>query len=321
MNTPHVTVDELIYDDRAPWAIAADGGGSSLNRTASNLVGTLATSWTGTAPNPGTVSLATIGPAVTATVRDNNFEVRPDLLDSFQFTFNSDVNVAVEHLTMVNDTLGGDSVSMAGVNFSYDAATFTATWDFEDMPDLDPGYYSFTLSDSVTAVQGNLPIDGDADGNAGGDYVEQIYVAIPGDANLDGVVTLSIPNVFTRINTGDVAIARANVNANFPTTWRDGDFNGDGNVTLSIPNVFTRINSGDVAIARANVGMDVRPPGAGFAASAAAELAAAQTTAVEFNDSDERTDEEERGNQRIVSDVLKPSGYDALDSVFSALQG
>jgi hypothetical protein len=29
---PHITVDEALYDDLAPWPTSADGGGSSLQR-------------------------------------------------------------------------------------------------------------------------------------------------------------------------------------------------------------------------------------------------------------------------------------------------
>ena len=305
-----VTVDELIYDDLAPFPVSADGGGDSLNRIASNSVAGEASSWTGAAPTPGSVNLVVAGPSITASVRDNNLEVRPDLLESFEFTFDSDVNVSAGDLTVVNDTLGGTPVSIAGVAFSWDAATLTAVWDFDAVPDFDPGYYSFRLSDSVTSVQGNQPIDGDGDGTAGGDYVEQTYVAIPGDTNLDGVVTLSIPNLFTRVNTGDVAIARSNVNANFPTTWRDGDYNGDGEVTLSIPNLFTRINTGDVAVARANVGLDVRPPGGVTSKSI--------PLVEESNDSNGSN---ERNASESSKRSLSSSDYNALDSVFSDLQG
>ena len=308
---PHVTVDELIYDDLAPWPVSADGVGNSLNRIASNSVGSEAGSWSAASPTPGAVNLVVAGPSITVSVRDDNSEVRPDLLDSFRFTFDADVNVSAGDLTMVNDTLGGTAVSLAGVAFSWDAATFTAVWDFESVPDFDPGYYSFRLSDSVTSVQGNQPIDGDGDGNAGGDYVEQTYIAIPGDANLDGVVTLSVPNLFTRINTGDVAIARSNVSANFPTTWRDGDFNGDGMVSLSVPNLFTRINTGDVAVARAHVGMDVRPPGG----VAGLDLV---VPAVEFNDSNDLGGNSDSG---LLASSLRGDDYNALDSVFSEIDG
>ena len=119
---------------------------------------------------------------------------------------------------------------------------------------LAPGFYDVQLAGSSvqsSATGGML--------NDGASFSETLYVAIPGDTNLDGVVTLSSPNLFTRVDTGDVAIARSNVGTT-NATWAQGDFNGDGVVTLSVPNLFTRVNTGDVAVARANVGMDVRPP-------------------------------------------------------------
>ena len=50
---PHVTADKVLYDDLAPWPIAADGDGASLNRTNPNVYGNTASSWEAATPTPG----------------------------------------------------------------------------------------------------------------------------------------------------------------------------------------------------------------------------------------------------------------------------
>ncbi len=200
--------------------------------------------------------------------------VRPDLAGPVSFTFSENVIVDVSGLQIDNLTTPTATVDLTGLELSYDPVTFTATWDLSTlMTPLTAGFYDIRLdSASVEAVDSGSLLDGDENGTGGDSYRQTYYVAIPGDANLDGQVTLSIPNVFTRVNTGDVAIARSNVGMT-GATWQDGDFNGDGEVTLSIPNVFTRVNTGDVAVARANVNIDVRP--SILASSAVAGRAAA----------------------------------------------
>ena len=54
---PHVTADEVLYDDLTPWPVAADGTGSSLNRTATTAYGNAASSWEAATPTPGLVSI------------------------------------------------------------------------------------------------------------------------------------------------------------------------------------------------------------------------------------------------------------------------
>ena len=49
---PHVVVDEVVYDDSAPWG-DADGSGLALERDALSANGNFATSWIAAAPTPG----------------------------------------------------------------------------------------------------------------------------------------------------------------------------------------------------------------------------------------------------------------------------
>jgi hypothetical protein len=55
---PRVMDDAIVYDDRAPWSIAADGGGESLQRIAVLVSGLQSSAWGSAAPSPGTVTLA-----------------------------------------------------------------------------------------------------------------------------------------------------------------------------------------------------------------------------------------------------------------------
>ena len=65
-------------------------------------------------------------------------------------------------------------------------------------------------------------MDGDADGNPGGAFVEPIYVAIPGDANLDGRVDVL----------GDAFELVGNLGTTGGATFAQGDFDGDGDVDV-----------------------------------------------------------------------------------------
>ena len=201
----------------------------------------------------------TIGPKVTSVVRDEGgVLVRPDLLSTFAVTFDQDVNVSAGDLAIGNDTLGV-SLNTSSVIFNYDATLLTATWDFASLPELEASFYTFELSDTITGLVGGLTLDGDGDGTAGGNFNESVYVAIPGDANLDGDVEVNEINIFLGTNTGDGATVLSNLDRAGTFTWSEGDFNGDGDVDSSQLNLFTGEQNGDYAIFLANLGRNVRP--------------------------------------------------------------
>ena len=54
-----ITVDEVRYNDRAPWPPAADGSGSSLQRISASAHGDDPTNWLAAAPTPGAENSAT----------------------------------------------------------------------------------------------------------------------------------------------------------------------------------------------------------------------------------------------------------------------
>ena len=209
-----------------------------------------------------TISVSVTPPLVVANlVRESSGDFdgtgtrRPDLAGPIGITFSEHVNVNADALEVLNLTSPGTLVDLAGLGFSYDATTYTATWDLSTLTTaLEPGFYDVRIDgSSVQSAVTEMML------NDGASFSETLYVAIPGDTNLDGVVTLSVPNLLTRINTGDAAIAQRNVGTT-NATWEQGDFDGDGVVTLSVPDLLNRTNTGDVAVAMANAGRDVRPP-------------------------------------------------------------
>ena len=264
---PHVVVDEVVYDDLAPWA-DADGSGDSLNRNSASVNGSLAASWVADSPTPGVSDLVSAAaPQVTNTIRDGGGVLaRPDLMSTYSVTFDQGVNVSAGDLLIGNQTFGV-LVNTSDIGFSYNASTFTATWNFSSLPDLEASYYTFGLSNSITSTSGGEALDGDGDGAVGGSYFETIYVAIPGDANLDGDVEVNDINIFLGTNTGDGATVLSNLGAPGTFNWSQGDFNADGDVDSSQLNIFSGVQSGDYAVFLANLGRNVRPANSQFVTS------------------------------------------------------
>ena len=255
---PHVTADEVLYDDLAPWPVAADGTGASLNRTVAHAYGNNASSWEAATPTPGVSNLEFLAPQVTGTIRDEGgVLVRPDLLKTFAVTFDQGVNVIADDLSIFNDTRGS-AADISEVDFRYDAATLTATWDFSNLV-FDAAFYTFELSETITAVAGGLALDGDSNNLFGGNYIEEIYLAIPGDANLDGDVEVNEFDIFSGTNSGDGATVLSNLNRPGTFSWSQGDFNGDGDVDTNQQNIFTGEQSGDYATFLTNLNRNVRP--------------------------------------------------------------
>lgn len=257
----YVLSDEVMYDDTAAWPLA-DGTGSSINRIAANLYGNASNSWTAAAPTPGAATGMTTAyaPEVIALLRDVDMHVRPDLLGKLQIVFDSDVSATLNHFTLVNDTLGGMSVSLAGAGFSYDPTTFMVSIDVSSMDPslLDAGFYSIRVSSQLSGRTSGLALDGNGDGNAGDAHTQSFYLAIPGDANLDGDVDISNFNILTQADTGDVSITFTNLDST-AATWGRGDFNGDGDVDITQFNLLQGTNVGDVSILYSNLYRNVRP--------------------------------------------------------------
>jgi len=65
-NVAWVTLDAVRYNDRAPWPVAADGAGASLQRINANSYGNEPTNWLAATPTPGGTYPAGAAPTITA---------------------------------------------------------------------------------------------------------------------------------------------------------------------------------------------------------------------------------------------------------------
>lgn len=216
-------IHDFTYTDTTPWPIGADGDGPSFEMIDPTTNHSDPANWRVSAMAGGTPGVAPvdIAPQVVNSVRDGGSIARPDLLGTFVVTFDQDVSIGAANLIVQNDTLGGSVVDTSGVGFIYDAAARSATWDFSALV-LDAAFYSFELSSSITGVSGGLALDGNGDGMGGDAHFEVVYVAIPGDRNLDGVVDV----------VNDVLPTNGNLGTTQGASWAAGDFSGDGAVEV-----------------------------------------------------------------------------------------
>ena len=63
---PYITVDEVRYNDRAPWPPAADGSGASLQRVDLLAYGNDPANWAAAVPTPGTELVVGLEPVITS---------------------------------------------------------------------------------------------------------------------------------------------------------------------------------------------------------------------------------------------------------------
>jgi hypothetical protein len=136
-----------------------------------------------------------------------------DALDTLSLLFSENVTVVAEDLML---TFGGADVNLSSVVFDYDSSAGRATWNFTNLAPLAPGSYTATLNAGSVVDLSGTPLDGNADGTEGDNFVRSITVAPPGDANADLVVDdadFAIWNTHKFTSTG---------------AWSQADFNKDG---------------------------------------------------------------------------------------------
>jgi hypothetical protein len=159
---------------------------------------------------------------------------RPDLIDELKLQFNQDVAIEASDLVFHNDTTSG-TVDLSAATFNYDTGSMTATWDLSTLASsLPAGFYTASIAASaVTSTDSGSILEST--------FSQAIYVALPGDANLDGRVDV-LGDGFTLVgNLSEVGGA----------TWALGDFNADGNINV--------LGDGFVLVGR--LGQSVVPPG------------------------------------------------------------
>ena len=173
---------------------------------------------------------------VSATINEGGVLVRPDLWNTLTVVFNTNVSVSADDLTLFNDSPQGIEIDLAGIGFNYDSSTSTAIWDFSPLDPVSAGFYTYRL-DANSITSETVLLDGNGDGIRGDNFEDQIYVAIPGDANLDGRVDV-LNDAFTLVS---------NLVTASGAVYADADFNGDGRVDIL----------GDAFILVANLNRDV----------------------------------------------------------------
>lgn len=137
--------------------------------------------------------------------------------------FNEYVGLSLAHddLLLI-DGVTQEAIDPADTEMTYDPQTHTATWTFPGLPGESLPYghvfYAAFQSYDVTDLEANW-LDGNADGLAGDDYENLFMTAIPGDANLDGEVSLA-----------DYETGRDHFGNTEGMSWEHGDFDFDGDV-------------------------------------------------------------------------------------------
>ncbi len=165
------------------------------------------------------LSVAPLSGNISATT-DHTVE-RPDKVSRFDLWFNESVDLQPDYLQIVNLQSGllvDPSFNELGPN----GADTTATSYFS-FPGLDPGIYGWTADGSkIISKRTGLALDANDNGSPGGVAEGAFYVALPGDANLDGKVDVL----------GDAFSLVGNLGLQGGASWADGDFNGDGKVDV-----------------------------------------------------------------------------------------
>jgi hypothetical protein len=211
---PYVLVEKVNYDTQAPWPTGLTPG-VSLERVSGRLYGNDAVNWRPgpVGGTPGLVNQAAV-PEVVRMGRNDGLD-RPGKLTALAFTFNKDLPAGVVAGNLVLTDAAGQPVNLAAAGFAYDSATRTARWDLAGLS-LGAGYYIATLAAASLVDANQTPLDGDGDGQAGGDYRVVLQVALPGDGDLDGLV-----------GEGDLAILDGHFGQS-SAGWAQGDWDGDG---------------------------------------------------------------------------------------------
>jgi hypothetical protein len=196
------------------WRTAADWAGTAMT----GLAGDTEYSIQATSRNADGVE-SILGPCATVrTLREGDAPRLTSLQivqhdGSIVMEFSEAVVISIKDL-LVTDS-GGASVDLADAALDHIPGGSAATLRFIERPQA--GYYAVTLRGAqVQDLAANL-LDGDGDGEPGGDYQAWVMVPYLGDATLDGSVD---------------AMDYLTLKCNFGTgaAWGQGDFNGDGKV-------------------------------------------------------------------------------------------
>ena len=129
---PHTIEDEVLYDDVAPWATAADGAGDSLQRLTPTGYGNTAASWKAALPSPAVVDFSTVPGDLTGDgiVASDDIDalysaINAGLTDS-RYDLDGSSTVDSEDVTYLVETILGTSFGDADLDGKVDAQDLNA---------------------------------------------------------------------------------------------------------------------------------------------------------------------------------------------------
>lgn len=140
--TPYYAVDAVRYNDRAPWPLAADGAGASLQRLFTATYGNDPSNWYAAAPTPGAGAAGGIAPTITSqpspSARTNavggtatfTASASGSALLNYQWRFDGDIIEGATNATLLLNNLqleGAGAYSLVVFNGAGSAESSNAT--------------------------------------------------------------------------------------------------------------------------------------------------------------------------------------------------
>jgi len=131
------------------------------------------------------------------------------------FGFSETVGIARSDLAITD--AGGTPIDLTDATLDHVPGRGEATLRLAERPPA--GYYRITLKAANVQDLAANPLDGDANGTGGDDYVASFMVALPGDVDLSGDV-----------GRADFVSLRSSFGTGSSARWEHGDSDGDGDV-------------------------------------------------------------------------------------------
>ncbi|MCA9245736.1 MAG: lamin tail domain-containing protein [Planctomycetales bacterium] len=173
---PRLLEDRVTYFDAPPWPVEADGAGASLTRLGSREWSAEARRWTDAPPTPGTFVDHSISvQIIDVTAHDSGFDAA--LLRDIDLAKLNLYDGIDPQIDLADVRLVGNQVGPVAGSLIWEAATQTIRFVRTGGP-LAPDTYTVTISsraDGLLDTAGEM-LDGDFDGQPGGDFVSQFVV-------------------------------------------------------------------------------------------------------------------------------------------------
>jgi hypothetical protein len=190
---PHVTVDEVFYDDLPPWPVAADAGGASLQRVAASTLGVYADSWRGETPTPGDVPVRPIVESIWI----NDDTASRSAVTSVSVQFDREVDVSPAAFVLMHresgqsvqelrvDVQPSNGKSIARMTFGVDPLVVTRSTDGHSL--VDGNYELRIVAAEVRTLGTDVAMESDHRfGSEASDAFFRYFGDSDGDRDVDG---------------------------------------------------------------------------------------------------------------------------------------